>query len=436
VIAAPPRNPFNVSGQYAATMRMALGLALGPGLGTGLLLVLIVGLRLPLTVAWPQLAQAHGQIQTLGFVLVFIVSVGLQLFPRFLGAPLQQPARATSGAAIVSVCLVARLIGQPLAPGLPRTLLLIAAAVGVPAGALLAGSAFHGLSRRSVQPSQGPAAAWRRFLLVGGLSLGCALILYFATGLALAFGDVVVDQPADEALIHLELVGFTACLIFAVSSRIFGRFFQLRSAPGFEAWVPRLAAGWGVGVLLVSVGWFITGGLGPIARLAGAALQLFVACAWLWLSGLLAPPTRPSGTPHVTNPTRRWARLAFLFLTFGLVLSTGLFGREVVFGIPPSFTELSAARHSVGQGFVLPMMVAMASRLLPIYSADVLKRRWLLELTLDVLFVGAALRVGAEAIGGYDPIIGPLVALGGSLSVAAFAVFAVGMWSSLRRLPR
>jgi hypothetical protein len=138
----------------------------------------------------------------------------------------------------------------------------------------------------------------------------------------------------------------------------------------------------------------------------------------------------------VTNPTRRWARLAFLFLVAGLVLSAWYFGREVIIGVAPSFTELSATRHAVGQGFVLPMMVAMASRLLPIYSADVLKRRWLTEMTLDVLFVGAALRVGAEALGGYDPIAGPLVAVGGSLSVAAFAVFAVGMWSSLGRLPR
>jgi hypothetical protein len=62
-------------------MRLALGLALVPGLGTGLLLALVAGMQLPITIAWPQLAQAHGQIQTRGFVLVFIVSVGLQLFP-------------------------------------------------------------------------------------------------------------------------------------------------------------------------------------------------------------------------------------------------------------------------------------------------------------------------------------------------------------------
>ena len=417
-------------------MRLALGLALLPGLGTGLLLVLTAGARVPLAIAWPQLAQAHGQIQTLGFVLVFIVSVGLQLFPRFLGAPLLHPRRATYGASLISVALIARLVGQPLPAGVLRTGLLVVAALGVPAGALLAGSAFHGLSRRSVQPRTGPASAWRRFILVGGLSLGGALVLFVAAGLALAFGDVVVDQGTDEALIHLELVGFTACLIYGVGSRIFGRFFLLRSGPVFDAWVPRLAAAWGVGLLLVSIGWFVPGQVGAALRLLGALFELVVACTWLWLSGLLAPPTRESGTPYVTNPTRRWVRLAFAFLVIGLALDVGLFGREVLFGVAPSVTELSAARHSLAQGFVLPMMVSMAARLLPIYSADALKHRGRLELTVDVLLLGALIRVVAEAVGGYEPITGPLIALGGSLSVAAFAVFAIGMLSALRRLPR
>ena len=81
-------------------------------------------------------------------------------------------------------------------------------------------------------------------------------------------------------------------------------------------------------------------------------------------------------------------------------------------------------------------MVSMASRLLPIYSADVLRRRALLELTIDLLLVGALVRVGAEAIGGYAGVAGPLVALGGGLGVAGFIVFAIGMWSALGRLPK
>src|SRR5579864_2310479 len=110
-------------------MRLALSMAVLPGLGTGLLLVLVAGAHLPLSIAWPQLAQAHGQIQTLGFVLVFITSVGLQLFPRFLGAPLHHPNRATLGASLLSLALLARLIAQPLALGPLRVSLLTFCAI-------------------------------------------------------------------------------------------------------------------------------------------------------------------------------------------------------------------------------------------------------------------------------------------------------------------
>ncbi|HEX8966803.1 MAG TPA: hypothetical protein VF937_02920 [Chloroflexota bacterium] len=433
---APPSNPFDVTGPYATAMRLSLALAVLPGLGTGLLLVLVAGAGLPISIAWPQLAQSHGQVQSFGFALVFIVAVGLQLFPRFLGAPLVHSWRAAWGAVLIAAALMARLIGQPLASGGVRAGLLLFATLGVPAGALVAGSAFHGLSRRSVQPSSGPAAAWRRFVAIGGLALGGSLIVSVWAGVGLANGDLLVPQGTDEALIHLELSGFATCLVLGVASRVFGRFLLLRTSPSLEAWVPRLALTWGLGLALVAGGWLIGESLGPVCRWVGAALELIVLCVWLGLIGLYGPPARESGTPYVTNPTRRWVRFAFAFLALSLALDTGLFGRQVLFGIAPSVTELSAARHALAQGFLLPMMVSMAARLLPIYSADVLKHRRLIELTVGLLLVGALVRVGAEALGGYQSLSGPLVALGGTLGICGFVVFAVGMWSALGRLPR
>jgi hypothetical protein len=118
------------------------------------------------------------------------------------------------------------------------------------------------------------------------------------------------------------------------------------------------------------------------------------------------------------------------------VLQVWLFGREAQAGITVTATELSASRHALGQGFLLPLMVAMAARLLPIYSADVLRHPARLELTVDVLLLGAALRVGAELLGGYGPLSGPLVALGGMLTWGAFGLFAIGLWSAIGRLPQ
>jgi hypothetical protein len=427
-------NPFDVSWPYAIVISLALGLALVPGFGTGLLLVLVVGLHLPFAIGWPQLAQAHGQIQALGFVLLFIIAVGLQLFPRFVGSPPRHAWRAVVGAMAVTLALLARWVGQPLELGLTRTVLLGFSTVALPVGAVVAGMAFHGLARGRAISASG-AEAWRRFAAVAGVLLVGVLLLWTWSSAGLTDGQLVVAQGVDEALIHLELAGFAACMVFAVGSRIFGRFFILRTRQGFERSLPLFAIGWGLGVLLVTVGWLVDDPSGTWLRVSGALLELCVAGAWLWLIGLYAQPTRASGTPHITNPTRRWIRIAFVFLLFGLALDLGYFVRDALYDMPPSSTELSAARHALGQGFLLPLMVAMAVRLLPILSADVLKHRVRLEITVDLLLIGALIRVVAEGIGGYGMVSGALVSIGGTLGVVGFILFAVAVWGSLPRLP-
>jgi hypothetical protein len=431
----PRANPFDVSAPYSAVLRLALGLAILPGLGLGLLMVVVFGLRLPWAAPWPQLIQAHGQVQTLGFTVLFVIAVGLQLFPRFLSAPLLHTRPATIGALLVAGAVLSRLVGQPLSEGAARAGLLGLAAIGLPAGVLVAASVFHGLSRRSVQPAHGPSATWRRFVAVGGLALGAALLLSLWTGLLLAVGAPVVPQSLDEALIHLELAGFATALIFGVASRVFGRFLLLQTHPNLDRHLPRLAGLWAMGLALVAGGWLVDAAWGVWPRLIGALIELGTLVVWLWWVGLYQTPTRASGTPHVTVPTRRWIRLAFAFLVFSLAFSAGLFAREALLGQPTLVTELSAARHALAQGFLLPLMTAMAARLLPVYSADVLRHPQRLELALDLLFVGALLRVGAEALGGYAGVAGPLVSLGGAVSVTGFTLFAGGLWSSLGRLP-
>jgi hypothetical protein len=367
---------------------------------------------------------------------VFIVAVALQLFPRFLGAPVQAAQRATWGAAAISLGLVIRLAAQPLAPGPLRAISLTSAAILAPAGVLLAASTFHGLQKRSVQPAHGPSAAWRRFVVVAGLTLGAALLLSEWSVLQLASGEALVSQGMDEALIHLELAGFALGIVFAVASRVFGRFLLLRTRPALDTRLPLLAMGWGLGVVLTAVGWLLVdASWSTWLRSVGSLLELVVLVVWVWLTGLYEPPSRASGTPHVTNPTRRWVRLSFLFVLLGITLNAALFSREALLGVSPTSAQLNAARHALGQGFLLPLMVSMAARLLPIYSADVLRHRRQLELTVDLLLVGALVRVMAELVGGYGPVSGPLIALGGLISVCGFAIFAAGMWSSLTRLP-
>src|SRR5207244_8427563 len=95
-----------------------------------------------------------------------------------------------------------------------------------------------------------------------------------------------------------------------------------------------------------------------------------------------------------------------------------------------SLTVLSPSRHVLVQGFLLPLIVLMAARILPGYSGYMLHRSRLLGALVWSLLIGAVLRSGAELVGGYRPGWSLLVALGGTLAVVAFTAFALGLWRS------
>jgi hypothetical protein len=165
-----------------------------------------------------------------------------------------------------------------------------------------------------------------------------------------------------------------------------------------------------------------------LAQLAGATL--FVVAIRLY-----ELPVRASGMPHVTYPTRRWIRLAFAMMLASAVADFGLALAEGMGVTVPTLVELSAARHALAQGFLLPLIVLMAARILPGYSGQMMRQPLLLSAMMWTLLIGAALRFVAELFGGYGPGWGALVALGGAMGVAAFIAFAVGLWLGTTRVP-
>ena len=130
----------------------------------------------------------------------------------------------------------------------------------------------------------------------------------------------------------------------------------------------------------------------------------------------------------MTDSARRWARLAFGFLLLAAALGMLLPLGEAISGRPVAGTVLSAARHALAQGFLLPIMVFMGARTLPGYSVWTLRHPRLLASVISMLLLGTGLRAGAELVGGYAPGWSLLVALGAVLGAIGFVVFAVGVW--------
>src|SRR5437764_1641087 len=133
-VPAPPFPPA-----YGRTAAVALGLGVFGGFAVGLF-----ALGGP-AFGWPAgrylaLVQAHGQVQTLGLAGLLILAVGGLLLPGFWRARLARPGVISSGGTLVGLGLIAQLLGQPLDPGLVRTVLLGVAAILPPVGFSWAGS--------------------------------------------------------------------------------------------------------------------------------------------------------------------------------------------------------------------------------------------------------------------------------------------------------
>src|SRR5215218_8087285 len=113
---------------YGLTAAMALGLGLAGGFAAGLYALGALAFGWP-AASYASLVQAHGQVQTLGLAGLLIVGVGGILLPGFWRVKLTHPGAVPLGAGLVSLGLLAQLIGQPLAPGMGRPALLVVAAL-------------------------------------------------------------------------------------------------------------------------------------------------------------------------------------------------------------------------------------------------------------------------------------------------------------------
>jgi hypothetical protein len=396
----------------------------------GLYLVLAFAFGWPLLASTPALMQVHGQVQAVGFVVLFVIAVGVQLFPRFLSARLERPYLVSTGGLVLAIGVLLRVLGQPLALSeTARASGLVVSGVLELTGAAVCLYAYAGLFRRSVQPVVAGLAGL--LPLTAAASLLLALAVNLVSCVDLARGGLVVPFAHDEAILHLELWGFVSSVVLAVGGRIFPRFLLLR--PTRERVIPTALGLWALGSLGTPLSWMLLPAE-PWSRLAAALAQMLGGLAFVYALRLYEPPLRASGTPHVTDPTRLWVRCAFGLLLLAATINLGLAAAEAL-GSVASLTQRSAARHALAQGFVLPLIVVMAARILPGYSGEMLHRPRLLAFMVWSILVGAVSRVLAELVGGYAPGWGAIVALGGSLAVCAFVMFAVGLWRATGRAP-
>lgn len=140
----------------------------------------------------------------------------------------------------------------------------------------------------------------------------------------------------------------------------------------------------------------------------------------------------------MTPLVRRYVKTSLVFLLAGLVLGGHLVVAEFIVGAYPARILVTAHAHLLLVGFMLMMVMGVATWMFPRPAReDTRYRPALAETVYWLLTVATAVRAVAEIGLGVTaaPALRPLVAVGGLGQLAGTLLFVVNIWWRVRMPP-
>jgi hypothetical protein len=412
-------------------LRLSVGLSAVAGVGVGIVLLWATAGSRAADLPFVALAQAHGQVQTIGFIGLFVLGTAAQRLPGFLTIPLTHPERLTLSGYAIAGGLLLRIVFQPMDTSLVRVFALSSSGLAETTGIALGLYTLLSLASRTIQPVE----PWRRVIAVSFGFLSASVVLNLIAYLNLILGARVVPEPLDAALVHAELFGFAVTAVLAVSMKLLPRFLLLR--PTDYRCVHGGVLLHALGAALVVIGWLVnTVGADPstgsILRTNGMGLATVGVIAFAFGLRIYDHASRPSTAPMTTEPARLWIRLAFGWLIVGTLIGLWITIAETFGTGTIGYTQIAASRHALGQGFLLTVIVGLGSRILPGFAAWALVHPRQMSAIVATLTAGAAFRVAGElagpAFGGPALVV---AAIGGTLGTLGFFFFAFRLLQNL-----
>jgi cbb3-type cytochrome oxidase subunit 1 len=132
---------------------------------------------------------------------------------------------------------------------------------------------------------------------------------------------------------------------------------------------------------------------------------------------------------------RRYIKTSFAFLALGLLLGGWMSVSEFVLGDYPPRLYMTAHAHLLLVGFMLMMVMGVATWMFPRPARDDTRYRpGLAEAVYWVMTLSTALRAAAEILAPLSgaPAVRWAIALGGLGQLAGAALFVLNMWPRIR----
>jgi hypothetical protein len=424
---SPRPHAHPVEPPYQLFLGTALGLALLGGFMLAVLLPVARAFEWDWGNRWQELAQAHGQLQLLGFAGLFISGMALRLMPRFSGRPLAYPDLARSVVALTASGVILRAVAPLFDNGAAHTAAFIGGSV-----LLLAGSvAFAAVILRTLVHRDSKAEATGWFFVLGALGSMAAATLSLVLAVRAVDGDQrLLPLAENNALVSYQLYGFVLLFVGGVATRAVATLVG-RQRSQIAARVA--ASGLAVAAAAHACITLITAYDAPTSRVRDDAANIALAAVAVslllivWASGVFHP--RANRVAPASQAQFWFVRAACAWLA-GSALLLGWYAVQALSdGAALDQYEIDAVRHLLTVGVVTMIIMGMAMLVVPEFAGRRLQHpgeTWLVRSMFAAVNIAAALRAW-PALEGIDWLSSsrywPMAGAGG-LAIAAIGVFA------------
>lgn len=408
----------------------AFVLAVAGGFVLALLLPVAVILEWDWGIRWRVLAQAHGHLQIVGWLGLFIAGMAFRLAPRFAGRPLWLSGLTGLALVLLLFGVLGRVVSQPLLDDPAMRGVLFVSVVAEAAGAVLVAVSLIvtlAPSMRTLVPAP--------FLMLGATGMAAQALLGLLWLPDLTAEAPMVAPDRNDRLLAVQFYAFVLPFILGVSLRALPTFFA-RPAPRVSInWM--LALLLGLGAAAYAAGPMAVDGSDGIRIGAAGALLIAAAIAGVIAqTGVWSQPERLRASARhaalLVRTAYAWLALVALALAF-----TG--GRSLLNGEPTPFAETDAIRHALALGVFTTLLAGMAYLMLPWLAMRRIKpaaARRETRLLWVLLTAAAALRVAGALLQDAGTDRYRLMAVAGVLGIVAIAFFAsIVLRSAVREAP-
>jgi hypothetical protein len=417
----------------------AIVVILTAGAVWGALLLLRIGFSKSFTAVSIHDVNAHGHAQIFGWIGLFVMGFAYRAFPRMKNTTLWRPDLASVTFYLMTVGLMARVIGEPSF----RWPVMRGAAVAGSVTEIVAIALFITILVRTFRFSSGPLERPDGYLAAG---LGFFLI-QAVYDLFLLIATIGADDR--DALLHLvstyqaplrdmQIHGFGMLMVLGVG------LYQFPALFGFVTPGPKLVRRC---LFMVVLGIVAEAGFFIVMRLTGnhawsgpmyggmcLVASGSVALTFRW--GLLARPMKPDRSTKFIRMAVAWLHTSMVLLVL-----VPLYARSILPGaetLSPSGAEAremgfshayyGAIRHAITVGFLSLTLMGMAGKVVPTLNDIDTKTLSPLWVPFALVNVGCLIRVVFQITTDFHEWAYPIAGASGLLEVSGLAIWGSHVW--------